>query len=208
MKKLLVATRSAHKLQEIRDILRGSWSGELLDLHDAGIPEDAAEEAIEVFDSFHDNALAKARYFGALADLPVLADDSGLCVDALGGAPGVHSKRFAPAAAGMDVDQANNLHLLSLLHGVRPEARTARYLCVIALAEPGLDEHLFEGRCEGEILNEPQGEGGFGYDPIFRPRGHGRSFGEFSPHEKNSISHRARALEAVAAHLGNRSKTS
>jgi len=201
MKKLLVATRSAHKLQEIREILQHSWRGELVDLHAAGIREDPAEDSIEVFDTFAENALAKARYFGRLADLPVMADDSGLCVDALGGAPGVHSRRFAPSVDGIDTDQANNLHLLDLLKGVAPGARTARYICVIALAGPEGVEQLFQGQCEGEILDEPRGSGGFGYDPLFRPAGHDRTFGELSQKQKNLISHRAQALKAAAEYL-------
>ncbi|CAN5830205.1 XTP/dITP diphosphatase [soil metagenome] len=201
MTKLLVATRSAHKLQEIREILRDSWAGELVDLNTAGIPEGPDEDSIEIFGSFAENAMAKARYFGRLADLAVIADDSGLCVDALGGAPGVHSKRFAPSVAGIETDQANNVHLLHLLNGVPPRARTARYICVIALATPERGEQLFEGSCEGEILTMPRGTGGFGYDPLFLPAGSDRSFGELSQRRKNLISHRAQALKAAADHL-------
>jgi XTP/dITP diphosphohydrolase len=201
MKRILVATRSAHKLREIREIFSTGPGVDLLDLQDAGIAYAPEEEEIEAFDTFEENALAKARYFAALSGLPVLADDSGLCVDALGGEPGVRSKRFAGLAAEGDSDRANNLHLLQRLEGVSSERRGAHYRCVLALVQPDGTERLFDGRCEGLILSRPRGDGGFGYDPLFLVPEDGRTFAEMSADEKNAISHRSRALRAAARAL-------
>jgi XTP/dITP diphosphohydrolase len=200
--RLLVATRSRHKLLEIRDLLAGHGGIQLLDLTEAGIPPSPDEDAIEVFDTFTHNAVAKARYFAALSGLPVLADDSGLCVDALGGAPGVRSKRFA-GHSGDDggVDEANNAHLLHLLDGIPPPERGAHYVCVLALRESDGTEHAFEGSCHGTILPAPRGGGGFGYDPLFQVAGHQRTFGEMSAQEKAGLSHRGRALRAAVEYL-------
>jgi XTP/dITP diphosphohydrolase len=197
--RLLVATRSAHKLHEIEQILGPGSGVELVDLDAAGIRERPEEAEVEAFDTFEENALAKARYFAALADLPVLADDSGLCVDALGGAPGVRSKRFA-GVAGPNADASNNRRLLELLSGVADERRSAHYVCVMALVEPA-GERLFRGECHGRILREPRGEGGFGYDPLFFHPGLDASFAEVPTSEKNRISHRAVALEHTASYL-------
>jgi XTP/dITP diphosphohydrolase len=132
----------------------------------------------------------------------VLADDSGLCVDALDGAPGVRSKRFA-GYSGDDGgnDTANNAHLLRLLDGITPEQRGAHYVCVLALLEDDGVARIFEGNCHGTILTEPRGSGGFGYDPLFLVSGHDRTFGEMTAEEKNSLSHRARALQAATEYL-------
>jgi XTP/dITP diphosphohydrolase len=200
---ILVATRSEHKLREIRDLMGTRAGVQLISLRDAGIEEMPEEEGIEVYDTFAENALAKARYFAERSGLPTLADDSGICVDALGGAPGVRSKRFSdrPALSGLELDAANNALLLERLADVPDAERSARFVCAAALVERGGGERVFLGECEGVILHQPRGADGFGYDPIFRPLGYERSFGEFTAAEKNEISHRATAFRAVAAAL-------
>ena len=180
---LIVATHNAGKIREIREILPG-WtiSGE-----DAGVEETGS--------TFAENARIKARAVAARhPGAWVLADDSGLVVDALGGAPGVRSARYA----GRDGDTpANNALLLKNLAGVAD--RRAHFACALAFIAPDGAERLFEGRCEGRIAEAPSGAGGFGYDPLFIPDGHNRSFAELAPAEKNAISHRGRALAALRA---------
>lgn len=196
---LVVATRSAHKLREIQDILAPLVPVRLLDLDAAGVAYDAEEEHVECFDTFEENARAKARYFAGRSGMPVLADDSGLCVDALHGAPGVRSKRFSGRAdlAGQALDEANNDRLLASLRGVPAPARTARYVCAVAFAGHGV-EAGWEGRCEGLILEQRRGAGGFGYDPLFFVPGENATFGEIPQARKNRISHRAGALTSAA----------
>jgi XTP/dITP diphosphohydrolase len=202
MSTLLVATRSAHKLQEIGQIFGASGGPEVVSLEMLGIPAIAEEEAVEAYATFVDNALAKARYFADLSELPVLADDSGLCVDALDGAPGVHSKRFSGhQGSGANTDRANNQHLLNLLQDVAPERRTAHYICVLAYRAADGEERVFHGRCDGVILTGPRGTAGFGYDPLFLPEGHDLTFGQLPASEKNLISHRSRALREAAEYL-------
>jgi XTP/dITP diphosphohydrolase len=200
---LVVATRSQHKLREIRELLGDLPGYRLIDLEQAGIPEAADEEGIEIFETFAENALAKARYFAEKANAPVLADDSGLCVTALDGAPGVRSKRFSGRQdlRGDALDQANNEHLLLLLANVPEGERTARYVCAAALVSAEGAEEVFLGACDGTILREPAGEGGFGYDPLFYLPDDGATFGQLPPARKNQLSHRARAMEQVAARL-------
>lgn len=199
MRPLVVATRSRHKLGEISRILGELPDLQLLDLDEAGVRPSPEEEEIEVFDTFHGNALAKARYYRERAGLPVLADDSGICVDALDGAPGVRSKRFSGRSDldGAALDRANNELLLDRLRDLPPERRGAHYLCVVALAAPGAEPRTFEGRCDGVILPAPRGSGGFGYDPLFLIPSEGATFAELPPERKNEISHRARALAAA-----------
>jgi XTP/dITP diphosphohydrolase len=202
--RLVVATRSPDKLREIRRILADVPGIRLMDLNDAGIPPSPEEEAIEAFETFTENASAKARHFYERTGIPTVADDSGLEVDALGGRPGVHSKRFAPVGptvSGGDRDRANNEHLLELLGDLDLARRTARYVCVAALESGEEDPVLFRGECEGRILGRPRGHGGFGYDPIFLDPASGRSFGELTPQEKQERSHRGAAFRAVAAYL-------
>jgi len=200
---ILVATRSEPKLREIREIVGAELGRKLISLRDAGLEEMPEEEGIEVFDTFAENALAKARYFAERAGLPALADDSGLCVDALGGAPGVRSKRFAdrPELAGQKLDAANNALLLERLADTPDAERTARFVCAAALVDRDGREKVFIGECEGVILHQPRGAHGFGYDPLFRPLGEERSFGEMSDAEKHAISHRSAAFRALAASL-------
>jgi XTP/dITP diphosphohydrolase len=192
--RLLVATRSAHKLRELRDLL-GPLSTRLVSLDDAGIPGDAIEDG----DTFESNAAKKARFFAALSGLPTLADDSGLEVDALGGGPGVRTRRYAGEDA---TDEENNVKLLRELAGLAlalPEAAGPR---------GGVPVRFSHGTLEGRIAAEPRGNGGFGYDPIFEPvaeRPGGRTLGEWTAEAKNGISHRGRAarrMHAILAELG------
>jgi XTP/dITP diphosphohydrolase len=179
--KLLVATRSRHKVGEIRDILSDVPDLELIDLDQAGIAETAAEDELEPYETFEENARSKASWFQRLSGLPTVADDSGIVVDALGGQPGVRSRRFAPMPEGTgreEQDRANNRHLMKLLAGVPPERRTARYVCVAALVQPDGREAVFRGSVEGVVVDQPKGEGGFGYDPYFVVPELGHSFGE------------------------------
>jgi XTP/dITP diphosphohydrolase len=202
--RLLVATRSRGKQAEFRQLL-ASLADEIVFPDDLGIAESPEEDALEVHDSFEANALAKAEYFAARGACPALADDSGLEVDALNGAPGVWSKRFA-GAIGPDheVTAANNAELLRRLEGAAPEGRTARYRCVLALAWPpaaGRAPVLVAGWTNGTILTAPEGSGGFGYDPLFRSDDLGIAFASATPQAKHAVSHRGRAVAALLAHF-------
>jgi XTP/dITP diphosphohydrolase len=201
--RVLAATRSADKLREIRQILAPYAGLEVIDLREAGVPESPDEDAVEAFDSFEENALAKARYFASRSPLPVLADDSGLCVDALGGAPGVRSKRFSGRTdlRGAELDRANNALLLERLAGTPDAERTARYVCAAALVLPGGTERVSIGTCEGVILMGPRGDGGFGYDPLFLVPEACATFGELSPGDKDRLSHRGMAVRAAGQWL-------
>jgi len=197
--RLLVATRSTHKLRELRELL--GVRAQLIDLDDVGI----IEEAVEDGETFHANASKKARFYAALSGLPTLADDSGLEVDALGGGPGVRTKRYAGEDA---TDERNNVKLLGALEGLAPDRRGARYRCVLALALPetrgprgGMPVRLTHGTLEGRIAAAPRGGGGFGYDPIFEPaveRPGGQTLGEWTAEAKNRISHRGRAARRMS----------
>ena len=145
----------------------------------------------ETGETFEANATAKAVAACAATGLPALADDSGLCVDALGGAPGVRSARFAGEDAG---DSANRAMLLRGLAGVEIPRRTAHFVCVLALATPSGHVEIARGECRGTILTEARGSGGFGYDPLFVPEGHSRTFAEMSVEEKETLSHRGHAV--------------
>jgi XTP/dITP diphosphohydrolase len=204
--RLVVATRSPHKLRELRQLLDLD-DLDLVSLDEAGIAGDPVEDGA----SFEANAAIKARHAARASGLASLADDSGLEVDALGGAPGVRTRRFAGEQA---TDEDNNARLLRELQGLPPGQRGARYVCVLALALPdgtgsrGLRLVRRRGTCRGRIAIEPRGSGGFGYDPIFEPAGEpagGRTLGQWSADEKNRISHRARAarrMRSVLASLG------
>lgn len=186
--RLLIATRNQHKLREIREIL--DLPGvELLSMEDAG---DDLPEVVEDGDTFEANAIKKAVVLAQASGLLTLADDSGLEADALGGAPGVYSARFAGEPCN---DQENNHKLLKDLAGVKN--RQARYRCVIALAMPDGCTATVDGRCEGRIVEAACGEGGFGYDPLFIPEGYTQTFGELSSDIKHRISHRGAALRAA-----------
>ncbi len=202
IRRVLVATRNAGKLRELRPMLEAAGY-EPFDLAVAGIAERPEEEGVECHATFEENALAKARYFAALhPGVAVLADDAGLAVDALDGAPGVHSRRWAALAGegGPDTDAANNARLLRQLEGA--STRAARFVCAAAWVEgvAGADggrELVRRGEAAGEILESPRGEGGFGYDPFFFSAELGMSFAEATVARKATVSHRARAVAAV-----------
>ena len=201
--RLVVATRSLHKMREIREILGDVPDLELLDLDEAGVAFSPEEEGLEPFETFEENASSKARYFRRITGTPTVADDSGLEVDALNGAPGVRTKRFAPGddLEGEARDQANNAHLLTKLEGQPPEARGARYVCVAALAWEPDEIQTFRGEAPGIVLEKGRGFAGFGYDPIILDEASGKSFAELGPEEKNARSHRGRAFRAMAEAL-------
>jgi XTP/dITP diphosphohydrolase len=195
--RIVVATRSPHKLRELRELLHPAHA-ELVSLDDVGVPD----EVDETGETFEANARLKARAYARLTGLPTLADDSGLEVDALHGGPGVRTKRYSGPAA---TDETNNRKLLGALDGLPPSRRGARYVCVLALALP--DEQgrsklrTARGTLRGRIALAPRGTGGFGYDPIFEPmseRPGGRTLGEWSAEAKNRVSHRARAAKRMA----------
>lgn len=229
MKTIVIATRNAHKVGEIRAILGGGFR--LLTLDD--FP--GAPKVVEDADTFAGNATKKAVELARWASSKhrtsniehptpnfVLADDSGLEVDALDGAPGVHSARFAAsdsAKSGNTPDADNNARLLRLLADVPPEKRTARFHCVIALTpvlpekvevaspvcyadEFALQTELFDSVCGGRIIFEPRGKNGFGYDPLFVPAGYEQTFAELGEDVKNKLSHRARALKKLKEFFG------
>ena len=192
---VLLATRSEGKLRELRPLFAQRGIA-VLDLRDAGIPETSAEDAVEAYESFEENALAKGRYFFALTGLPVVADDSGIEVRALGGRPGVRSKRWSerPDLAGQALDDENNRLLLEKLSSATD--RAARYVCVAAFVDAGR-AIARRGEVEGVITDRPLGTNGFGYDPYFRSDELGKTFGEASLLEKERVSHRARAFRAL-----------
>ena len=200
---LVVATRSIHKMKEIRRILADIQDLELLSLDDVDVEYSPEEEELEPYETFEENASSKANYFRRASGLPTVADDSGLEVDALAGAPGVRTKRFAPGEDldGEERDLANNAHLLDRLAGVPPEQRGARYVCVAALAWDADRIEVFRGEAPGRVLEEGRGGRGFGYDPIILDEGSGRSFAELTPEEKNARSHRGRAFRAMGKAL-------
>ncbi len=194
--RLLVATRSPGKQRELRALL-GSRGIEVLFPGDLGLEPDPAEQEVEAFPTFARNAVAKAEYFFRRSGgIPTLADDSGLEVDALDGAPGVLSKRWAGLEGdGPEVDAGNNAYLLSRLAEVPADRRTARYRCVLALVEPDAAPVTFVGMTEGTILDSARGSGGFGYDPLFLSHDLGCTFAEAPADAKHAVSHRGRALQ-------------
>jgi XTP/dITP diphosphohydrolase len=195
---LVFATRNRGKLVELRELLPGI---DVRAIDELGI---AVPEVIEDADTFIGNATKKAREVSAATGLPALADDSGLEVDALGGAPGVISARYA-GASGHGADAANNAKLLAALHGASPERRTARFRAALAFADvrgPLAERTLTaEGACEGVILDAPRGTGGFGYDPLFFSPELGQTFAEAGVGPKSDLSHRARAMRAMRPQL-------
>jgi XTP/dITP diphosphohydrolase len=191
---LLVATNNAGKVRELSQLLsdfplRLRLLGEFPDI----------DEAEETGETFAENATLKALHYSAHTRLLTLSDDSGLAVDALGGAPGVRSARYAGRAATYAERMAK---LIGELDAAGDAERRARFVCVIAVADPSAGTlHTFEGACEGRIARAPRGNGGFGYDPLFIPDGHDRTFGELPQEVKHTLSHRARALAQAARHL-------
>ncbi len=194
---LLIATRSSGKQREIRVILR-DLPYQIVFPADRGLIERPEESQLEEAGSFEGNARRKAEYFAKLTGLPTAADDSGIEVFALGGRPGVRSRRFSMhTGPPEEQDAANNAALLHQLSGLPKEKRGARYRCVVAfLRSPSAIPETFEGTCVGTILEEPRGTGGFGYDPLFVSQDLGKSFGEADPAEKEAVSHRGRAFRA------------
>jgi XTP/dITP diphosphohydrolase len=202
--KLLAATRSAGKQREFRRVLEHA-AIDVVFPDDVGLHPGPAEGWLELGETFEANARRKAEHFARLSGLPTVADDSGLEVLSLGGAPGVRSRRWA-GAAGTDaeVDAANNAELIRRLAGATGARRGARYRCVLVyLPQPGGIPRTYEGSCAGRILEEPKGQGGFGYDPYFLSDELGKTFGEATPEEKDRVSHRGKALRELAAALTN-----
>ena len=194
--RVVVASRTRHKLREIGVLLADA--GLAWDL--VSVDEVAPKCALaEDEPSFEGNALSKARQAAAATGLPALADDSGIEVDALGGAPGVYSARWSGEPCG---DARNNQKMLRELAGVPTEKRTARYRCAAAFVDPARGLELVRtGACEGRLLESPQGEGGFGYDPLFFIESLGRTMAEIPLEEKNRLSHRAAAFRELARAL-------
>lgn len=192
---LVLATRNRHKVEELRAIL--SEAGLDLELHAADTFPDIGDVP-ETGVTFAENALLKAHALARGSGLPAVADDSGLCVDVLGGAPGIFSARWV----GRHGDDAANLRLLlDQLSDIAAPHRGAHFACAAALALPDGTEHVVEGHLQGTLTTEPAGEGGFGYDPILRLAGESRTVAELSPEEKNASSHRGKAFRALVPEL-------
>jgi len=189
LNRLVIATRNRGKASEIKTIL-GDLPLLLVSLNDFDV-----DEAEENKDSFVGNAISKARYYANSTNQYVLADDSGLEVAALGGAPGVLSARYAGAEAS---DQERRVKLLGELASISPVDRSARFVCAVVIAKPNQELlTVTEGFCDGSICESPRGESGFGYDPIFVPEGYAQTFAELPEEVKNQISHRGKALQAM-----------
>ncbi|QET00980.1 MULTISPECIES: RdgB/HAM1 family non-canonical purine NTP pyrophosphatase [Cupriavidus] len=195
MQRLVLASNNAGKLREFGALL-APFGFDVVPQGELGIPE-----AEEPHATFIENALAKARHASRLAGMPALADDSGICVDALDGAPGVYSARYAQCVGKPKSDAANNAHLISQLAGKLN--RRAQYYCVLVLVRHADDPRplIAEGTWAGEVVDAPRGSGGFGYDPHFMLPGIGRTAAELSAEEKNTVSHRALALQGLVARL-------
>jgi XTP/dITP diphosphohydrolase len=191
--KILIATRNQGKVDEIRAMMSG-FPTVFLSLADVK----EAPEVTEDGDTFEENAIKKARTIAESTGIVSLADDSGLCIDALDGRPGVRSARYAGENAS---DAEKCTVILEEMHGVREALRTARFVCVLALAWPYAETELFRGVCEGMITAEPRGKAGFGYDPIFYYPEAGCTFAEMDRGAKNRVSHRGRALRQLAKYL-------
>ncbi len=193
MKKLVFATGNSHKLQEVQGLLKEGFA--LSCLKDVNITEEIPETA----DNLVDNALQKAWYVYNKCGIPCFADDTGLEVEALDGAPGVYSARYA----GEQKD--SKLNMLLLLENMNGKTnRNARFRTIIAYIDENAEEHIFEGEIRGKIIEQMAGENGFGYDPIFVPEGHEQTFAQLSSETKNTISHRARAMEKFLSYINNK----
>ena len=194
MKTYVLASKNQHKAEEIRAILGSGF--EIVTQTEAGAGDiDVAEDGT----TFEENAAKKAEAIMRATGRATIADDSGLCVDYLDGAPGIYTARYAGENAG---DGENLDKLLRALEGVPPQERTARFVCVIALAEPGKETRFFRGECRGRITQVKKGEGGFGYDPVFYTDQYARTPAELEPYIKNAISHRSAALRAFRDGVG------
>jgi len=185
--RIIAATKNKHKIEEIQAITK-EFGMDVVSRDDAGVPD---VEVVEDGNTFEENSEKKAREIMELCGEITIADDSGLMVDALGGAPGVISARFAGEDGN---DEKNNEKLLRLLSTVKEEDRTARFVSVITMVYPDGRKIVARGECEGHMIYQPRGDNGFGYDPLFVPAGYDKTFGELSGEVKNQISHRAAAL--------------
>lgn len=192
--KLVLASRNKHKLQEFRSLFKREFGLEVGGLDDYGdIPE-----VVEDGETFEANAIKKASAVANALHLPVVADDSGLAVEALDGAPGIYSARYAGEHGN---DAANNRKLLKEMDSVPADKRAAKFICVLALFLPEQEPIVVRGECPGRIAFSPRGTGGFGYDPLFELEGRRETMAELAPEEKDRVSHRARAMQALADRL-------
>lgn len=192
--KLIIASNNAHKIYEIKQILSDKFD-EILSLREAGVDHETVEDGA----TFAENAYKKAREITEITGCAALADDSGLCVNALGGAPGIISARYAGGGVEHSTDAENNALLLKNLVGV--EDRSAYFICTVALVYPDGKTVRAEGYMHGSIIDSPRGNQGFGYDPLFLPVGEKRTVAELSDEEKNAISHRGNALENLLSKI-------
>ena len=192
--KLIIASNNAHKIHEIKQILAGKFD-EMLSLFEAGVDHETVEDGT----TFAENALKKAREIAEITGCAALADDSGLCVPALDGAPGVISARYAGGGVVHSTDAENNALLLKNLEGVSD--RGAYFICAMALVYPDGKIVSAEGYMHGNIIDSPRGSQGFGYDPLFLPAGESRTVAELSDAEKNAISHRGNALKNLLSKI-------
>lgn len=191
--KILIATKNQGKVAEIKELVK-DIPITFVSLSDFTDIPDVVEDGL----TFEENALKKARTLAAKTGLPTLADDSGLCIDALGGRPGVFSSRYAGEQAS---DPEKCRHILEEMTEIPDDGRSARFVCVLAFVFPHGEEHIFEGVCEGRITRELRGASGFGYDPIFYYEKAQMTFAEMSRESKNKVSHRGRALRKFAEYL-------
>lgn len=191
--KLILASKNAHKAKEMQAIL-----GDGIELVTLDKTKAADIDVVEDGTTFEENAIKKATEIMEATGLATIADDSGLCVDALDGRPGIYTARFAGENP---TDDENISKLIAELDGVETENRTARFVCVIALAIPGEEVKIYRGECEGRILTEKRGENGFGYDPVFYVPEYEKSMAELPAQVKNSISHRFRALNKLKENI-------
>lgn len=190
MKRILIATKNKGKIADFT-MLFSSYNIQVMSLYDL---EDEVEDIEETGKTFEENAALKAETIAEKLGMLVLADDSGLIVDSLGGAPGIYSARYAGDYAN---DQNNNALLLKNMINIPEADRTARFICVLAVATPGKETLFYTGYCKGSIATEAKGENGFGYDPLFIPRGYTETMAELEQAEKNAMSHRSEALRVL-----------
>ncbi len=193
--RIVVASHNPGKVREINALL------EPLGYEAVSAGELGLSEPVEDGTSFAENALIKARAAAQASGLPALADDSGLCVDALGGEPGIHSARWGGPEKDFGMAMRKIEERLQAAGATDPEARKAHFTCVLALAWPDGEAEVFEGHVHGRLVWPPRGDKGFGYDPVFVPEGHDITFGEMEPERKHTMSHRARAFEKLLAVL-------
>lgn len=195
--KVVLASRNSHKLREFHSLLQQQFG-----LAVSGLDQfSAIPDVLEDGDTFEANAIKKATVVANVIKLPVIADDSGLVVEALQGAPGIYSARYAGKHGD---DEANNRKLLAEMKGVPPHQRDAKFVCALAMFIPDGDHIVVRGECAGRIAFEPRGTHGFGYDPLFLLPGGNVTMAELSPQEKDQVSHRAKAMQALAEQMRRR----